>query len=74
MIKMDKIEDLLNDNQIDFLVTTKFTSETPAHYCVKNGHIKILQRILGMNPEAAHAIDDEENTLLHSLCFVSVIL
>lgn len=53
---------------------TKFTKETAAHFCCKNGHVDILNSIIKLNIEAVTKLDDEGNTLYHSLCYVRNIL
>jgi hypothetical protein len=51
----------------------KFTKESSAHFCCKNGHVELLQKILAKNPDAGHVIDDQGNTPLHSLMLVMLI-
>lgn len=52
------------------MYSDKFSKETSAHFCCKNGHIEILSKILIKNPDAGNALDDLGNTPLHSLMLV----
>ena len=69
---MDTIDTLLSEAELNLTLETKYTKETAAHYCCKNGHASILARILQKSDEAKDKIDDEGNTLMHSLCYVSL--
>ena len=69
---MDKIEKYLANKDLVCTISTKFTKETPAHYCCKNGHKDILKKTLIKCPDVVHKVDDEGNTLLHSLCKVRI--
>ncbi len=62
------------DPELNLTVKTKFTSETAAHLCCKNGHKDILDKILYRAPEAVSKTDDEGNYLVHALCYVSIII
>ena len=62
-----KIEKFFVDVDLNLTVGTKFTKETAAHFCCKNGHHEILKKILTRSPEAANNLDDMGNTLLHAL-------
>jgi hypothetical protein len=55
---MSKVESFFNDNDLNVTAKTKFTKETPAHFCCKNGHVEILKKILTRNPVAAWELDD----------------
>eukprot|EP00347_Sterkiella_histriomuscorum_P015745 403355842 len=67
-----EIERLLNEPGINLTIKTRFTKETPAHFCCKNGHKDVLARILFLCPDAVKQIDDDGNYLSHSLCYNSV--
>ena len=69
-IEMVKVDKVFVDADLNVTAQAKFTKETPAHFCCKNGHIEILKKILNRNPEAVNKVDDEGNTILHSLILV----
>lgn len=71
MIDRSAAEQLLQDPDLDVTFGDKFTKETSAHLCCKNGHVDLLTKILAKNPDAGHVIDDQGNTPLHSLTLVS---
>ena len=68
---MLKVESYLQESDLNVTVPTKFSKETAAHFCCKNGHSEILAKILSRHPEAANCVDDLGNTLLHALMEVS---
>jgi hypothetical protein len=70
-IKRDKAEALLEAGDINLKVADTYSKETPGHLCCKNGHVDILRKILTKSPEAGACLDDQGNTLLHSLANVS---
>lgn len=72
-IDMGKIDSLFVDPHLNVTLGTKFTKETAAHYCCKNGHSEILRKILFRNPEASKQVDDLGNSILHSLLLVRQI-
>jgi hypothetical protein len=57
-INISKVESFFNDSDLNVTAKTKFTKETPAHFCCKNGHEEILKKILTRNPVAAWELDD----------------
>ena len=71
MINRIEIDQYLSDIDLNVNIYSKFTRETAAHYCCKNGHKEILKKILSRCPEVANRKDDEGNTLLHSMCLVN---
>jgi len=42
---------LFNEKDLNYQHRTKFTKESAAHFCCKNGHADILSRILFNAPE-----------------------
>lgn len=73
-IDMTKIDTFFVDPHLNVTLSTKFTKETAAHFCCKNGHSEILRKILIRNPDASKLVDDLGNSILHSLLLVSKLL
>ena len=70
-IDMSKVDSYFLEVDLNVTVESKFSKETPAHLCCKNGHMDLLKRILVRSPDACSKLDDQGNTLLHSLMNVS---
>ncbi|TNV86533.1 hypothetical protein FGO68_gene15004 [Halteria grandinella] len=67
MIDFKKIDQFLGDPELNVCIPDKFTKQTPAHFCVKNGHADTLRKILLRSNEAGSKVDDLGNTLTHAL-------